>query len=581
MSFESFPNEILLDLFECFSLVQLLHSFYGLNHRLQTLLLDHMDVRALDLRSVSKHDLDTLCQQYLPSIAHRIAGLYLSDGENTQQTVRFAAQGLTLRQFTRLRTFHLHEVASMTTTNKMVSDCRHLTHLTLDHCHFSCNQTDVDNVVNIIWSLPNLLYCYLDIETNDSDIEFPSPKIHSASLKYLTILNMDCRLEEFASLVEYTPHLRHLCASFTSNDDSRIYPASVSSITHFSTDLRATDHDRIVNILVHMPALHSLTVETVNDMGVDGRQWEQIIRDHGIHLKRFRLKLTRKLKNNRNWQQHVNELMDSFRSRFWLEERRWFVQCDWDPDAVAVYLYTLPYAFDRLVAHFPLEYKSTRSHDQCCCSYTRVRRLKYTSSPAESLDSGHVRFSNLQHLTVYLPLDDQFWTVISDFNRLTSLCVAWYNYNEQFPGQLQSLLDRAPHLYSLSIETWRSSTIRMAPADIIHSAVRRLDFYNYHYHYSSEDCATLSRSPLGLQCEVLRVAVENRTCVLDLVHTMPNLCHLIVQCRDDNYTEQSTPTTTTTTTRDELIEWLDEQLASLCTLIRCTRFGGEIHLWIR
>ncbi|CAF2680320.1 unnamed protein product [Rotaria sp. Silwood2] len=324
-----------------------------------------------------------------------------------------------------------------------------------------------------------------------------------------------------------------------------------------------------------MSNLCSLTVQTMNDISVDGHQWEQIIRDHLIKLKRFRLKLTRKLKNDRNWEQHLDELIDSFRSRFWLEERRWFVQCDWDPDVAAIYLYTLPYAFEHFTVNFPLIFKSTCPHVKCHCSYNRVRRLKYLPSISENINQCHISFCNVQDLTIYLPLTNHLWMIVPKFHQLTSLCVSWYNYDKDFPDQLQLLLDRAPNLYSLSIETWRSQTTQLAPVKITHASIRRLDFYNYNYYYNNEDCSILSRSPLGIQCEILRISVENRTCVLDLVDKMANLRQLIVQCRDVKHIEQSTAIS------DELIEWLQFHLSSTCTITRSTRLENEIYVGIR
>jgi hypothetical protein len=235
----------------------------------------------------------------------------------------------------------------------------------------------------------------------------------------------------------------------------------------------------------------------------------------------------------------------------------------------------LPYAFDRFKVHFPLIYASTCPHDQCNCSYDRVRQVKYTSSLSEDFDQCHISFSNIRDLTVYLPIDDHLWTIVPKFDRLISLCVSWYSYDQIFPSQLQLLLDRATRLHSLSIETWRSSTKEMAPFDITNVSIRRLNFHNYNYNYNNEDCATLSRSPLGIQCEMLRISVENRTCVLDLVNKMANLRELIVQCQDEIGTEQLMMIP------DELIEWLQHQLSFICVITKSTRFQNEVHLWIR
>ncbi|CAF3671510.1 unnamed protein product [Rotaria socialis] len=578
MTLESLANELLLSIFEFFSTGQLLQSFYGLKYRFDVLIFDHISVRGFDLRLVSKHDLDTVCQQYLPSIVNRITTLHLSDDENSQQIVRFVAQDFTLHQFAHLRTLNLYDLISVTMMNKILLDCCHLSHLThikLTNCYFSCSQTDVANIINTIWSLPKLIYCYIDIDTSDG-IEFSVPNIISSSLEYLFIPNMICHLSDFAQLIQSTARLRYLSACFTYDSDSKMYPSIISLITHFDTWFVAAEQNNIINIFKHMPNLCSLTVRTINDISVDGRQWEKIIRDHLIKLKRFRLKLTRKLVNDRNWKQSFDELINSFRSQFWLQEHRWFVQCDWDPDIAAIYLYTLPYAFDHFTAYFPLIFESTCPHNNCYCSYDRVNQLKYMHFLSDDLDQcQNISFSNVRDLTIYLPINNHLWTIVPNFHQLTSLSVAWYNYDEKFPSQLQLLLDRASRLNSLSIETWRSSPTQMAPFEITHNLIRKLDLYSYHYHYNNADCTVLSCSSLGIQCEILRISVEIRTCVLDLVKKMPNLHQLIVHCRDDNYREQSMTTT------DELVEWLQQQLPSKYGIARNICLANEIKINLR
>ncbi len=55
---------------------------------------------------------------------------------------------------------------------------------------------------------------------------------------------------------------------------------------------------------------------------INGHQWEQIIRNHLPKLKTFRLKMQRIFRDNSNIQQQADELLDSFRSSFWIDERQ-------------------------------------------------------------------------------------------------------------------------------------------------------------------------------------------------------------------------------------------------------------------
>ncbi|CAF5155701.1 unnamed protein product, partial [Rotaria magnacalcarata] len=110
---ESLSNELLLDLFELFDVVNLLRAFSGLNTRFNSLL--YTDVRSyrVDLRSISKEDFTILYPAYLPLISNRIIYLRLSDDEDTPcQCVYFQSTGFTLSRFDNLRSLTLSSVSS-------------------------------------------------------------------------------------------------------------------------------------------------------------------------------------------------------------------------------------------------------------------------------------------------------------------------------------------------------------------------------------------------------------------------------------------------------------------------------------
>ena len=58
-------------------------------------------------------------------------------------------------------------------------------------------------------------------------------------------------------------------------------------------------------------------------------QWQQMITICLAKLEVFRLKMEFSMQGNR--EQALDELIHSFRSRFWLYERRWYIRCHWYP----------------------------------------------------------------------------------------------------------------------------------------------------------------------------------------------------------------------------------------------------------
>jgi hypothetical protein len=70
-------------------------------------------------------------------------------------------------------------------------------------------------------------------------------------------------------------------------------------------------------------------------------------------------------------------------------------------------------------------------------------------------------------------------------------------------------------------------------------SICRLDFQAYEKDYrrktwlNDEQCAILSHSSLGKQCEVLKIRVKTRRNILDIVNSMTKLRALNVKCEED------------------------------------------------
>ncbi|CAF3374932.1 unnamed protein product [Rotaria socialis] len=139
MELESLPNEILLDLFEYFSIIQLLRDFNGLNFRLNQLLFVHASVYHLDFRSICRDDCKILCHQHLQAIIDRASSLRLSDDndDNPQQINVLFSYSIILREFIHLRALSLCNLHSVETMNRIMIERRNLlclTHLKLVQC---------------------------------------------------------------------------------------------------------------------------------------------------------------------------------------------------------------------------------------------------------------------------------------------------------------------------------------------------------------------------------------------------------------------------------------------------------------
>ncbi|CAF1384879.1 unnamed protein product [Rotaria sp. Silwood1] len=155
--------------------------------------------------------------------------------------------------------------------------------------------------------------------------------------------------------------------------------------------------------------------------------------------------------------------------------------------------------------------------------------------------------------------------------------------NNQVRSQLQALLDRAPHLYSLKITSL--PCFQMLVVDIRSSTLRRLDLQEYdaclydERWFNDDQCVRLCHSLIVKQCEVLRIRVEHRTSILDLINRMINLRALEFECSDDRWHKCCV---FPSLLDDEYVEWLTDRMPSTWNITRNTRLIDSVqHLACR
>jgi hypothetical protein len=332
----------------------------------------------------------------------------------------------------------------------------------------------------------------------------------------------------------------------------------------------------------------------------------------------------------------IDYIYHSFQSQFWIDEHQWFIRYHWtlgDKYSQCILFYTWPYTFSDLsIANHP---KAMASFKDNHWSSSRVHHLVYNSLlmeqniPAKEIElensitsvskmnkmlkfnsrktrsfclsddqstiipssfektikitsinpylietSPILQFPNIQKLTIQPPFDDYFWWIIPNLHRLTSLTIksSTQNFN---PSHLQTLLDRAPRLYSLNFHLQSKFLL----SNLTSTSIRRLDLkqssssdpYSFFNH---EQCIALTRSSLGKQCEVLLIDLRHRRSILFLIATMINLRALIVRCQDDQFRKKMG-----TEEEDELLHWLENHLSSTMTIER--DIDQNLRLWIR
>ncbi|CAF3370519.1 unnamed protein product [Rotaria sp. Silwood1] len=282
-------------------------------------------------------------------------------------------------------------------------------------------------------------------------------------------------------------------------------------------------------------------------------------------------------------EEYVDELLNTFRTPFWLDERGWFVRCDWDQTDSNILLYTLPYAFDYFCVFNSKIGKSTCPQENNQWSYDAARQLTYYVKSEKYSHLSDIQFCKVDSLKIRFPVSDYFWSMISTFDHLTSCEIMLDDTTEECKKQLQLLLSRASRLSFLGLSKFSpTSSIENLPLETMNVSIKRLDLKRLHESYDEEQCMKFSHSHLAMQCEELHISVKYRISICHLVKTMHNLRLLYVKCEEneqkrysieDNKQDQSS-------TENKLVNWLEQQLSGVRSVIEISDCCGTIVLRI-
>jgi hypothetical protein len=555
---EFLANELFLNLFEYLNDVDLIRGFYGLKFRFNNLLYSHLRNYHFDFRSIYKKDFDFICQQYLPSVIHRIQSLHLSDNDDTpQQFDLFLLSSPSFQQFIHLQSLSLSNIRYIYSINKLITQLPNLIHLNISACFLNYDLTNNIHLVNTIWSLPKLNHCKLE-NVICYETLLSAPTIVSLSLQHLIINNNSCNLTELVRLFEYTPCLEYLAISIWDLYSTEELCNDLHSLKKFKLSFQGSSHV-MMNLLKTMPNLCCLTIQTQRIM-FDGYQWEEIIEQYLPKLKRFRFLMQFSLS-----QEKIDQLLQSFQTNFWISKHRWFVQCHLNPsdENKLISLYTIPYFVDYFVHNNNMKFKSTSPDKLYHHSYDNVHSLLLK----EISVSSPLVFSNIRNLHIDLPFNEHFWSIVPTVNQLISLEIERFNNNKAC-FQLQTLIDQALNLHSLKFKSSYFSPKLFF--QLKNRTIQQLDLYECDHWFNKQQCFALINSSFSIKCEVLFIKIKKRSVILQLVKKMNQLRALIFQCEDDKWE----------TDENHLIQWLYQHLPSTCSINRDVN-KVDIRIWIR
>jgi hypothetical protein len=571
MKFERLPNELLLDIFEYFDGIHLFRAFYGLNSRLNNLINTSVKSYQLDFRGASKSDYNFI---YCQSIADKVLSIHIADGDETPNLPEiYFSHHFTAPYYIQLQSLSLYSIYSIDTLNTIVLQCHRLPCLT-NLKFIQCLLNNAPNyIINIIWKLSKLINCVIDEDMLKGECFVQLSEI-SSSIKYLSIDDVNCDFLCLTNILQQTPCLERLSTKIISLRQNEQLSIVVPLLTQLTLSFRGSI-ETLRNLFQQMINLRSL-IYYRSDLSLTGNEWEDIFIQYLSNVKYFRVKMNFQFSQHDNIEDKIDELLATFQTDFWIKKHQWFVRSDWNPadPLKQVSLYTLPYAFNEYHLSNELYSKSTCLNDEDFWSYKQVENLQCKQNSSNHCP---IQFPNLSQLEMILPFNENLFFNIPSLDHLTSLDVTLLPGDSVY-HQLETILNRAPHLYVLRFS--HISELEMRLFQLNNPSIRRLDFFTKEsildsWHFNREHCLALANSSLGQQCQTLVINVEDRTNILDLINHMTKLQSLTFQCKEDKWNYKPPISTT-----DELLQWFYEHLPSTCSISRHINRTSIFRLWI-
>ncbi|CAF0995203.1 unnamed protein product [Adineta ricciae] len=304
--FEWIPNEVLLEIFEFLSPVDIFQGFYYLNKRYNEFL-QSLHIRA-DLVNLRKRTYDYYNYFLFPLMSQRIIALRCEDiFDRLMYQIR-------LSEFPALKYLTIDKL-QFQTLQKILPQINLLQKLVYLNLQIQSDHIR-EEMITFRGQLPLLQTCIFDLNTQLS-IENDQPYSQLTNL----VLNQ-CHIEQLCSFVHfYTPQLQQLTVTLANGK----IPESCYVIPHLKSLVVYTNEVSFANLVKSMlssvPNLQLLTIDATDIDYANGKSWESVLSTHLRKLIHLRLNV-RFSENDLPAINDRKELLQTFdtsyfRSRYW------------------------------------------------------------------------------------------------------------------------------------------------------------------------------------------------------------------------------------------------------------------------
>ncbi|CAF1017526.1 unnamed protein product [Didymodactylos carnosus] len=571
--FECLPNELVFEIFEYFDKCALYYSFYSLNTRL-SYLLTAKQWYLLNFINSNKLTFARVCQNIIPQYIRSLS-LYNRHSPITECSIIINQIPMFFSLFSvvelvNLCTLKLFDIKEHEL--KLISfDLYNLSYLLIElDSRRTTQQCFSETFLFLLLSnaIPTLRR--LSFSANGTVIDFKQQVATTTSnIEYLSMNNI-C-IDHMEQLLKYVPRLKYFSYSIDTSYPE-FYTITVNNLQSIVSNLVCLklkfnfklDFGYIETVLGEFPKLKYLTLEVTTCMEdkklVDGNHWKQLIQRYLPLLTKFSFlfKIGTAIPVD----------IDTFRTSFWFDEHRWFVQYDHHINNMYSYVYTHPY----INRQFDIEAISTCTTVRTAplflqrTMYNNVRQLSLTFTIFGETILSDRYYSNISTLKIsnehkiYI----SFYKLRTLINLSTIKLLIFDNNKTQIIYRLFKYL---PNLNSLYLYDSHLIQITNIFDSYLNEKIQKI-FINLSTSISNRQLENLFRTFSNL--DELHIRIDNIDDILLIINKMRKLSFLFVQCSDEQRLRQL----------DDIRQWLMENTLLNNNFNLIQQASNELHIWI-
>ena len=334
---ESLPVELLHRIFDNLDAQSILFAIRPVC-RLFRAVVGTYDRYIFDFKSISKSNFHLLCRLVKPQ---NVISLTLYDNEHIPDQVALFISLVRLRQFTRLHSITLLGIDEFQLD--MILKRINLKSLTSFSVHIqkydNRRKKTTLNLLSSIITQPSLRKLELKIKRDRlPNISWPL----NCKIEYL-ITDEDIHFDDIYKILSNSPQLYKLIVrqSLLSMIRNTTLTSSFPQLTSLTIEEFDVTIDRLESFLLFTPCLIYLKL-IGKSFVLDGKRWEQFIQINLPHLDKFQFFITYANSNSQT-PGDLELIIESFRSPFWIEHKRWFVAGEFNIDrSYEILVYSIP-----------------------------------------------------------------------------------------------------------------------------------------------------------------------------------------------------------------------------------------------